>query len=396
VSSAALTSETTSAQVLVDRARELFPFYRERAKQADDARHLTYEMVETFEAAEFATALVPSRWGGLGLQFTDAVDIVMELGRASGSMGWVGSFWLDHPHWVALYPDEAQAEVWRDGPNVRVATSYVPVGRVTAADGGWMLSGEWAWASGAGHSAWILLGGMVPQGEGKPPQNRLFMVPTSDITVVDTWYSAGLRGTGSDNVIADNVFVPEHRTLAMEAVREGVAPGALAHPTPILSAPLMTHAGFAMIAPALGIARGVVEDWEKSARAKAHSYTREQVAAAIPMQLRLAESTARVDSAELMVRHCLELVQSGRPLTLEDRVRNRRDISFAMLMVTRAVQDLMQMAGASAMRDESPIQRGWRDVSAVSSHVMLNFNAAAENYGRMALGLPLNPKDPFF
>jgi 3-hydroxy-9,10-secoandrosta-1,3,5(10)-triene-9,17-dione monooxygenase len=259
-----------------------------------------------------------------------------------------------------------------------------------------MLSGEWAWASGSGHSAWILLGAMVPQGDDKPPQNRLFMVPASDFSVVDTWFSAGLRGTGSDNVVVDNVFVPEHRTLSMEAVREGRAPGALAHPTPILTAPLMTHAGFAMIAPALGIARGVIEDWEKSARAKAHSYTREQVAAAIPMQLRLAESTARVDCAELTVRHCLERVQSGEALTLEDRVRNRRDISFAMLMVTRAVQDLMQMAGASAMRDESPIQRGWRDVSAVSSHVMLNFNAAAENYGRMALGLPLNPKDPFF
>ena len=151
-----------------------------------------------------------------------------------------------------------------------------------------------------------------------------------------------------------------------------------------------------MIAPAIGIARGVIEDWENTARSKSHSYTKDQLAAALPMQLQLSESTALVDAAEMLVRACLVRVESGDPLGIEDRVRHRRDISFASRMITRAVDDLMQMAGASALRDESPIQRGWRDVRAISSHVMLNVNAAGENFGRMRLGLPLNPRDPFF
>jgi 3-hydroxy-9,10-secoandrosta-1,3,5(10)-triene-9,17-dione monooxygenase len=140
----------------------------------------------------------------------------------------------------------------------------------------------------------------------------------------------------------------------------------------------------------------MIDDWCASAKAKAHSYTREQVAVALPMQLCVAESAVLVDTAELLVRQCLARVESGEVLTLDDRVRHRRDISFAMLQVSRAVDGLMQMAGASALRDESPLQRAWRDVRAIGSHVMLNFNAAGENFGRTAMGLPLNPRDPFF
>jgi alkylation response protein AidB-like acyl-CoA dehydrogenase len=381
---------------LLDRARALYPLLREHARRADEERHLPREMVDAFTAAGIIRTVVPRRFGGYELGLSDALGLTIEVGRGCGSMGWVGSFWADHPHWVGMFPEQAQSDVWQAGPDVRIATSFVPAGRVVAAPGGWRLSGHWAWASGVGHSAWIMLGGLVPAGEGEPPEARLFLVPTAEVAIDDTWYSAGLRGSGSDDVRADDIFVPVHRTLVMESVREGTAPGAAVNTGPIFRAPLMTHAGYAMIAPAIGIARGMIEDWCESAKAKAHSYTREQVAGALPMQLCVAESAALVDVAELLVRRCLARVESGEPLTIDDRVRHRRDISFAMLQVSRAVDSLMQMAGASALRDESPLQRAWRDVRAIGSHVMLNFNAAAENYGRTAMALPLNPRDPFF
>jgi len=380
---------------LVAQARGLYDFMRERAMQAENERHLLPEMVAAFTDAGLVRTLVPTRWGGAGLGLTDALDVTIEVARAYGSIGWVGSFWSDHPHWIGFYPEAAQHEVWADGPDARVATSFVPVGKVTPTGGGFLLSGEWSWASGVGFSSWVMLGGMVPH-EDAPPELRLFLVPTSEVTIVDTWYSAGLRGTGSDDVIAENVFVPEHRTLVMESVREGNSPGSTVNRDPHFRAPLMTHAGYAMVGPAIGIARGVIDDWTANARSKAHSYTREQVAATTPMQLQLAQSAALVDTAELLVRSCLERVQSDRELGLEDRVRHRRDISFAARLLTRAVDELIQTSGASAMRDENPIQRGWRDVRTIALHVMLNFTAAAENYGRFALGLPLNPRDPFF
>jgi len=380
---------------VVERARGLFPLLREQARRADDERHLTQEMVDAYAAAGLARVVVPERFGGLGLGFTSVAEIAIELGRASGSMGWVGCFWADHPQWIGLFPEQAQVDVWGDDPEARVATSFAPLGRVEAVDGGFRLSGDWPWASGVGHSDWVMLGALAPGADGAVA-NHLFLVPVSEVTVVDTWYNAGLRGSGSDNVVAEDVFVPAHRRLSMVDVREGTAPGADVNASPVFHAPLMTHAGYGMLAPAIGIARGVLEAWAETARGKAHSYTREQLAASLPMQLRLAQSTALVDAAELTLRRCLEAVEQGEATTLEHRVRHRRDISFAMTLVTRAVDDLMQMAGAGALRDESPIQRGWRDVRAIACHVMLNFNAAAENYGRYALGVELNPRDPFF
>jgi 3-hydroxy-9,10-secoandrosta-1,3,5(10)-triene-9,17-dione monooxygenase len=390
------TSDAPTRAQLIERGRRLFPLLREHARRADEERHLPPELVAAFTEAGFIRTVIPRRFGGWERGLNEVVDVTIEVARACGSMGWVGSFWIDHPHWVGFFPEAAQRDVWATGPDVRVASSFVPAGRVEVAPAGWRLSGEWAWASGVGHSEWILLGGLVPGALDGPPEARLFLVPVSEVTVVDTWYSAGLRGTGSDNVIADGVFVPDHRTLVLASVREGTSPGVAVNPGPIFSAPLMAHAGYAMLAPAIGIARGMLDDWGLAAIGKAHSYTGEQVAAALPMQLRLAASAARVDAAELVLRRCLDRVESGQPITLEDRVRHRRDISFAMTLVVGAVDDLMQMAGASALRDESPLQRAWRDVRAISTHVMLNFTAASENFGRLAMGLPLNPRDPFY
>ena len=271
----------------------------------------------------------------------------------------------------------------------------MPVGRCEPAEGGWHLSGDWAWASGVQHADWILLGGVVEPLEGGTPQYRLFLLSTDDVEIVDTWYSAGLTGSGSDNVKVDGVFVPEEHTLYMHPVIEGHAEGAAIHDNPLYSKPFMSYGGHAMVGPGIGMARGVIDAWQDHVRSKANSYTQDQVAGALPMQLVLAESATLVDCADLLVRRALQLVESGKEITLEDRVRNRRDITYATKLLVRAVNDLMGMAGASALREESPIQRGWRDVRAVACHVFCNFNAAGENYGRMAFGFPLNPRDPF-
>jgi 3-hydroxy-9,10-secoandrosta-1,3,5(10)-triene-9,17-dione monooxygenase len=339
--------------------------------------------------------MVPRRFGGAELGVMTQYEIAVELGRAYGAMGWVGSFLMDHPFILAHFNEQAQEDVWgSDGPDALIGTSFVPVGRVEPADGGWRLSGDWAWASGIQHCQWVMLGGVIHPQEGAP-EFRLFLVPTSEIEIVDTWYSAGLSGSGSDNVVVKDVFVPDHHTLYMQPVLEGHSPGGAVHENPIYNKPFMAYGGHAMVAPAVGMARGVVDAWQDHVKTRAHSYTQEQVAAALPMQLVLAESATLIDCADMLVRRALALVESDHEVTLEDRVRNRRDITYATRLLVRAVNDLMGMAGASALRDESPIQRGWRDVRAVACHVFCNFNAAGENYGRMAFGFPLNPRDPF-
>ena len=379
----------------VERSRSLFPLMRRLAREADDNRHLLPEMVAAFSESGLIRTLVPRRWGGSELDLTTHMEIAIELGRAYGSMAWVASFLIDHPFILAHFEDEAQHDVWGvTGPDTLIATSFAPVGKVTAASGGWILSGDWSWASGVGYAKWIMIGGMVPDANDHG-EYRLFLVPLSELRIIDTWYSSGLRGSGSDNVIADGVFVPEYRTVAMSTLLEARSPGGKVNPAPLYNQPFMAHGGHAMVSPAIGIARGMVEAWQQHVRSKTHSHTQEQVSAAIPMQLCLAEAAVRIDSAELLLRRCLTMVDTGAQISLEDRVRNRRDVTYVGRILVRAVEDLMQMAGASALRDDSPIQRGWRDVRAISCHVFCNFNAAAENYGRMAFGYPLNPRDAF-
>jgi 3-hydroxy-9,10-secoandrosta-1,3,5(10)-triene-9,17-dione monooxygenase len=387
-------SASVTSEDAVERARGLFPLIRETARRADDERHLPAEVVQAFVDTGLVRTLVPRRWGGWELDLTTHMEIAIELGRAGGAMGWVGSFAIDHAFILAHFPEQAQADVWTtgDGPDALLSTSFVPVGKVTPADGGYRLSGDWSWASGVGHASWVMLGGLIPAESG-PPEYRLLLVPRAEFTVTDTWFSAGLRGSGSDNVVVADAFVPEHHTMVMTTMRDAVSPGGAVNPGAIYNQPFMAYGGHAMVSPAIGMARGVIDSWQEHVRSRAHSYTHEQVAAALPMQLTLAQAAVQVDAAELLLRRALARVDAGEPMTLQDRVQHRRDITFAPRLLVQAVNDLIQMAGASGLRDDSPIQRGWRDVRAVSCHVFCNFNAAGENYGRMAFGLPLNPRD---
>src|SRR6266700_6680790 len=159
-------ADRAEAAPATDRARALFPLLRGLARRAEDERHLPAEMVAALVEAGLVRALVPRRWGGDELGLTTHMEIAIELGRAYGSMGWVASFLIDHPFILAHFEDEAQHDVWGvTGPDALIATSFAPVGTVTPRPGGWSLSGDWAWASGAGHADWIMLGGMAPGGQ---------------------------------------------------------------------------------------------------------------------------------------------------------------------------------------------------------------------------------------
>lgn len=391
-------AEPTRPELLA-RARGLFDAIRASAQDAERERHLPDAWVAAYTDAGLLRTLVPRRFGGYELSFSDAFDIGVEIGRADGSAGWVLTYYTDHNYLVALWPEAAQQDVWGSGPDVRVATSFVPHGTVRRADGGYWLSGQWPWSSGIRHSDWVILGGLVfPEpgdGEGHP-HLRLFLVPSSDFTVHDVWQNAGLAATGSDDVSVPDTFVPEHRTVDMALLREGQGPGTAVNPSPIYAAPIISVASYALLAPALGAARGGLESWMEAARAKVHSYTGEQISASAPIQIRLAHVAAQIDAAELLVRRCLAEVEGPAPVSLDTRVRNRRDWTMAIRMLVAAMDELIQVAGASGMLLRSPIQRAWRDVHTISAHVTMNFEAAAENYGRSALGLPLNPRDPFF
>jgi alkylation response protein AidB-like acyl-CoA dehydrogenase len=322
-------------------------------------------------------------------------EVIIEIAKSFGSMAWVSGFLMSHALFLGHFPEQAQIDVWEStGPDAKIVSALAPVGVVEPATGGWRVSGRWAWSSGAGHADWIILNAMFPTTDGGI-EPRWFIVPSEDFGIIDTWHSSGLTATGSDDVTVDGVFVPEHRTTSLTPLREGTSPGRELHGG-IWTKPLLSFGGLEQSAPTIGLARGALEVWTEHIRTKAHTYTQEQVARSVPNQLALADATVKVDCAELLLMQRLELVDSDAEITIDDRIRSRLAISHVPQLTLRALDELMQFAGASALRTDSPLQRAWRDIRACSMHILCDYTAAGQNFSRRSMGIPLDPLNAMF
>jgi len=395
---AAASKSIPTADELVGRARALAPKLRERAMRAERDRNIPQESVDEFIDAGLIHTLQPKRWGGYEHDHEVAFDIAVELGKSTcGSSAWCLNYLADHACMLALFPEEAQHEVWSRDKAACIATSAAPTGRVTAAQDGYRLNGRWSWCSGLRHSHWIMIGGLVHRAGEDHPDMRLYLVPVSDLNQDDTWYCAGLRASGSNTAVLDDVFVPEHRSVSFSTLREGNSPGSKVNSHPIYRAPFIAVHSYALLAPVLGLARGGYADFTTWTRQRYLTYTPLSIAQHVPVQIRIAEIAAQIDAAELLARRAFKLArQDYTGMTLETRTLLRRDFTFAVRTLREAMDDLVKISGSSGLMDDNSIQRCWRDAHAISSHVVMNWDIPAENFGRMAFGLPLNPAYPMF
>ena len=228
---------TTTKQEILDRIRALAPRFGGRAEAAEEARRIPGELVQELLDAGIARILIPPRFGGYGLGVDTWFDVVREISKADASHGWCASLIIHHPHIVGMFPEEVQQAVWAEGPDVAIAASVLPVTQVTREDGGYRVSGQHsAFASGVGHSSWVIVGGFVP--DGVTPYWAFFLIPPGEYKVRDTWFTAGMRATGSNTIITDNVFVPSTRVLSLSDLRDGKRRGAPSRTTMRISVAL--------------------------------------------------------------------------------------------------------------------------------------------------------------
>ena len=227
-----------------------------------------------------------------------------------------------------------------------------------------------------------------------PPEARLFLVPTNDYTILDTWYAAGLCDTGSKDVTAEGVFVPDNIALPAAALRGGPASGSEVNPGPIFRLPLMALAPYVLGGAAAGVALGVVEAYVTETREQIGTYFGGKIADRQAIQLKVAEASAKADMALLSMRtRCAEAMAEAEADIVPDldrKVVNRRDGAFAVRHSIDAVDALFGISGASGLYYEHPIQRYWRDAHAIGSHIHLNFDVGGTMYGRVAFGLGLD------
>ena len=387
-----------SAEELISRASALAPKLRERAVKAERDRTIPRESVEEFIDAGLIHTLQPKRWGGYEHDHEVAFDIAIELGKSTcGSSAWCLNYLADHACMLALFPEEAQHDVWSENKAACIATSAAPTGKVTVAPGGYRLNGRWSWCSGLRHSHWIMIGGLIFREGEDHPDMRLFLVPVSQVKQDDTWYCAGLRATGSITSVLDDVFVPEHRTVTFSTLRDACSPGSKVNTNPIYRTPFIAVHTYALLGPALGVARGGYTDFVQWTRQRYLTYTQLNIAQHVPVQLKVAEIAAQIDAAELLARRALMTARKDYTgMSIETRTLLRRDFTYAMRMVRDAMDTLIKISGSSGLMENNPVQRCWRDVHAISSHVVMNWDVPAENFGRSEFGLGVNPAYPMF
>ncbi|MDI3387546.1 flavin-dependent monooxygenase [Streptomyces sp. B-S-A8] len=382
------------AEDVLAAVRDLAPSFRERAAEAESLRRVPDNSVKELEDTGFFQLLQPTAFGGRAADPTVFYRAVKEIAKACGSTGWVASVVGVHPWHVGLYDPRAQQEVWGEDHKTRIASSYAPTGEATPVDGGFRLSGRWHFSSGCDHAAWVLLGCLVADADGNPVDMRTFLIPRSEYRVDDVWDTVGLRGTGSNDVVVEDVFVPEHRALSFGPVTALDVPGHELNHEPLYRLPYAGVFTTTISTPIVGIAEGAYEAYVEATTRRIRVSYGQKVADDPFAQVRIARAGSDIDAAWLQLsRNMSELyayAERGEELPTELRARTRRDQVLATERAVAAVDLLMENAGGNAMRTgPNPVQRAWRDVHAGRGHAANDPERALTLYGQAALDLDI-------
>ena len=390
---AANSTDIPSVADLLQRADEIAVVARERALETEKARQVSADLISRMREAGLFRIMQPRRFGGFEYGYDVFVEAVSSIASGDGSTGWVYSLGAVHPWMVACYPDQAQKDFWRDTIDSIAAVSYAPAGKATPERDGYKLSGRWSFASGVDNAGWGILGGMIPFSDG--PKPGFFLVPKSDYSIDDDWNPMGLAGTGSKSIVISDAFVPAYRVVTFGDMLTGRGPGTAVNTNPIYKQPMLAVVPQCLVSPALGMARGALKAFIEQV---GNRTTRGAVAGGnnrmsefVTVQMRVAEATASIDAAQLMIhrdlRETREIVEGGNSVDVNMRMRNRLTHSFATKLLVQAVDAVFLAMGGSALGMHHPVQRFWRDIHAASSHISLNWDSVSAMYGQHVFGL---------
>ncbi|MER7536693.1 3-hydroxy-9,10-secoandrosta-1,3,5(10)-triene-9,17-dione monooxygenase oxygenase subunit [Streptomyces sp. NPDC097704] len=375
--------------------RALAPALRERAAEAEALRRVPDASLRELEAAGFFRLLLPGAYGGFAADPAVFYAAVHEIAKACGSTGWAASVLGVHPWYVAQFDPRAQEEVWGADGSTRICSSHAPTGEVTPVDGGFRLSGRWHFSAGCDHAHWALLGGLVTDGEGRPVDMRTFLVPRSDYRVDDVWDTVGLRGSGSNDLVVEDAFVPAHRTLGYGPVTTLRCPGQEIHPEPLYRLPYAAVFTTAISTAMVGIAEGAHEDRLGAARARLRNDQGRRTAEDPFAQVRIARAAGEIDAARLqLARNMAELyalARAGAEIPGELRARARRDQALATERALTAVDLLMENAGRGPLHvGDDVLQRAWRDLHTGRGQAANDIERALVLYAQDALGMDVH------
>ncbi|MGY0021429.1 acyl-CoA dehydrogenase family protein [Streptomyces sp. cg35] len=381
-----------SAAALKESAAALVPLLRENAARTEADRKVAKENIAALTEAGLLRLTVPRRLGGHEADFRTFLEVTSELARGCGSTAWVTTL-INVCNWmVGLYPDRVQQEVWGENPDARVCGVLAPSATSRVVDGGFVVTGRWGFASGSLHSQWAAVGIPVVDASGQQVDQGVALIPMTDLSIEDTWYVAGMRGTGSNTLVADGVFVPEHRVLSVTRGVQG------AHPTEhddeaLYRSALVPVLALVLAGPQVGLAQAGMDTVLASlAKGKGISYTFYERASEAPStQIQMAEAAQLIDTARLHLMRAADDIDTwaarGEQMPFGTRARVRMDTGYVARRSREALDLLLSIQGAGSFAEANPLQRIWRDQETGSRHAVINPAIAGELYGRVLLGI---------
>ncbi|WP_326551894.1 acyl-CoA dehydrogenase family protein [Micromonospora sp. NBC_01813] len=382
-----------SREDIVRRAAEVVPTIAKHAAWADDNRRLHEDTIDAIVGAGLLKLRVAHRYGGYQANMRTVVDTITEVGRGDGSAAWTTAVWTICSWLVGLFPDEAQDEVFAT-PDARVCGLLSPGGAGTPVDGGLLVSGQWAFNTGASQSDWnsLVVVAPGPDGEMWPVMT---LVPTKELQIVDDWHTVGLRGTASVTTAVRDLYVPQHRILPLAPVLQEQYASQLNADVPIFRVPMLLTAATTTAGTALGLVKAARDAFFERLPGRKITYTSYDSQRAAPLtHLQVAEAALKIDEAEFHVYRAADLLDdkgvSGEAWSVVERAQVRADLGRAVQLAKEATDIYRNASGASSIYQHVPIQRIARDMEALSLHAILHPNTNYELYGRILCGLEPN------
>ena len=368
----------------------------QRADEAERLRRLPAATISDFKACGLATLLLPARFGGRQAQFSQLLDPVRRMAHGCASSAWTLGFYTLHNWMLSLFDIEAQEEVFASGP-VLAAAPLAPTGRGVVVDGGIRLTGRWSWATGIMDADWVMVGAVIDGLKGKTESiyPALVALPADETEVVDVWHTAGMRGTGSHDVIVTDVFVPLRRVVSVVDIYSGTAPGSIAHDAATYRWPMVPALALTAAMPVLGAAEKVVELYQERVQERVLAYSgvaqKDQPAA----QIRLGDARVRLRALSALVADTAagieRIVAAGDRVSRAVRADARAAAAHTVHESRAIIADLLEASGASAQFLSNPLQRAKRDVDIAAGHVIFDYDLSRELSGALSIGAAISP-----
>lgn len=368
-------SDADSIELLAEKVAQ---YARALSADIDNERRLPPELIARLNDLGLLRATMPREVGAPELDPGTALRCAETIARGDAATGWCVSIAITSALLVAYMPAGAREEMFGDGRGI-AAGVWAPRGTAKSVDGGIVVTGRWPFCSGITHADMLFAGCFVD--ERRVPS--VVALPKSDLTVLDTWHTLGLRGTGSHDTVADEVFVPADRVFS---VFDG--------PTvdrPLYRFPVFGFFALSIGAAALGNARAAIDDLIEIAGGTTRLGSTRTLAERPATQAAVATAESALSAARALyyvtVEEAWQASHDHDPVSVTLRNRLRLAATHAARTAADVVRAMYDLAGGSAIYDSSPLQRRFRDAFTATAHFQVN-EASRELPGRLLLDQP--------